>query len=76
MGRRRDHKPDPNIVIREARDSEGRMQRYVTIGSASEYISKKNKSSKIDPSWDQQTIPKQRGKKPDRTGSFDVWARK
>tara|TARA_Y100000592_G_C5256037_1_gene215055 strand:+ start:39 stop:269 length:231 start_codon:yes stop_codon:yes gene_type:complete len=76
MGRRRDHKPDPNVIVREIRDDAGRMQRHVTIGSVSSYITSKSKSVKLGESWEQQTIPKQRGRKPDRTGNYDVWAKK
>ena len=69
MGRRRDHKPDPNIV--ERIDPHTRQRVKSVRISASSGFKAATRDRKLDPSWEQQTVPKQRGKKPDRTRNND-----
>jgi len=69
MGRRKDHKPDPRIV--ERIDPHTRQRVKSVRISASSWFNAATRDRKLDPSWDQQTVPKQRGKKPDRTRSND-----
>ena len=63
MGRRRDHKPDPQVGELEYTDQHTRQTVKIVTINASAYFSHATKDAKMPSKWGAQTIARQRGKK-------------
>ena len=63
MGRRRDHKPDPQVGELEYVDQHTRQTVKIVTINASTYISHATKDMKLKSKWPSQIFARQKGKK-------------
>ena len=63
MGRRRDHKPDPQIGELEYVDQHTRQTVKIVTINASTYIKQATKDMKLKSKWPSQVFSRQRGKR-------------